>query len=85
MSRSFCFGIYNDHYEEAVNLHTSLWIPDEGIFSSILSTASLRLKARWELGNVRSFPGFAMECSWETVAAEDCVEQFQEKIHARFL
>jgi hypothetical protein len=64
VSRSFWFGIYNDHYEEAVSFLTSLRNPGEGIFSSILSTATLRLKGRWDEDNVRSFPGFAMECSW---------------------
>jgi len=63
VSRSFWFGIYNDHYEETASLLTSLRTPGEGIFSSILSTASLRLKGRWDVDNVRSFPGFAMECS----------------------
>ena len=67
VSRSLWFGIYNGHYEEAVSLLTSLRTPGEGIFSSIFSTASLRLKGRWDEGNVRDFPGFAMECSWEIV------------------
>jgi hypothetical protein len=84
VSRSFWFGIYNDHYEEAVSLLTSLRTPGEGIFSSALPTASLRLKGRWDEGNVRPFPGFAMECSWEIVVAEDCFEQFHEKFYARF-
>ena len=58
--------------------------PSERICSSILSTESLRLKRRWDEGKVGSFPGFAVECSWEIVAAEDCVEVFCEKIYARF-
>jgi hypothetical protein len=62
----------------------SLGTPGEAIFSSMLSTASLRLKGRWNEGNVRSFPGFTVECSWEIVAAEDWVEQFREKCYARF-
>jgi hypothetical protein len=81
--RSFWFGIYNDHYEESVSLLTSLRTPGEGIFSSILSTASLRLKGRWDEGKVKTLPGFAMECSCEIVAAEDCVEHFHE-FYARF-
>jgi len=80
VSCSFWFGIYNDHYEEAVSLLMSLRTPGEAIFSSILSTASLRLKGRWDEGNMRSFPGFTMECNWEIVAAEDCVEQFRNTV-----